>query len=411
MKESSPWKHKIKESTSPFTPGQPVPVDLFVGRVDQIKEIQEYIRYSANGKQENFFLSGERGIGKSSLAIFLKHLASQQNNFITLHVYLGGVTSLEGLVRKIFDELLKQTNNEKWFEKIKNLFGNYISHIDLFNVSVSFTPPEDKLKGLVNNFPEALNSIIQKIKDDKKGIFIILDDINGISKTDDFANWYKSFVDTIATHYNSFPVFIMLIGLPEIKDSLSNHQPSLMRIFRPIDIERISNQEVEDFFKRAFQKINIEIEEEALKFMVKLSDGLPVVMQEIGDAVFLTDTDNVISMSDAKKGIEIAANIIGKQYLDPIIYRDTKSESYISILRKLGDHLNILESSFKKSDIVEQLDDNEKKVFNNFIRRMCDLNVIVYEKQKERGSYKFTNELYPIYIYLESREYKKKKNY
>ncbi len=40
---------------SPFTPGSPVPVELFVGRVDQIKEILKYVNQSASGRQENVF--------------------------------------------------------------------------------------------------------------------------------------------------------------------------------------------------------------------------------------------------------------------------------------------------------------------------------------------------------------------
>lgn len=31
---------------SPFTPGNPVPVDLFVGRIEKIKEILRYINQS-----------------------------------------------------------------------------------------------------------------------------------------------------------------------------------------------------------------------------------------------------------------------------------------------------------------------------------------------------------------------------
>ena len=49
---------------SPFTPGNPVPVELFVGRHDKIKEIIRYIKQTSSGKQENVFLVGDRGIGK-----------------------------------------------------------------------------------------------------------------------------------------------------------------------------------------------------------------------------------------------------------------------------------------------------------------------------------------------------------
>ena len=54
-------KYFMKEN-SPFTPGNPVPVELFVGRVEQIKEILKYARQSTRGRLENIFLVGENGI-------------------------------------------------------------------------------------------------------------------------------------------------------------------------------------------------------------------------------------------------------------------------------------------------------------------------------------------------------------
>ncbi|MEA1944750.1 MAG: BREX system ATP-binding domain-containing protein [Euryarchaeota archaeon] len=91
----------MKEN-SPFTPGNPAPVELFVGRVEQIEEILRYVRQTASGRQENVFLAGERGIGKSSLAAFLRYLVNREN-FLAIHVFLGGVTDLEELVRRIFE--------------------------------------------------------------------------------------------------------------------------------------------------------------------------------------------------------------------------------------------------------------------------------------------------------------------
>ena len=43
------------KENSPFTPGSPVPVELFVGRLDQIKEIIRYVGQIPYGKQENAF--------------------------------------------------------------------------------------------------------------------------------------------------------------------------------------------------------------------------------------------------------------------------------------------------------------------------------------------------------------------
>jgi hypothetical protein len=38
------------KENSPFTPGSPVPVELFVGRSEQIKELIRYIGQTSPGK-------------------------------------------------------------------------------------------------------------------------------------------------------------------------------------------------------------------------------------------------------------------------------------------------------------------------------------------------------------------------
>ena len=51
---------------SPFTPGVPVPLEIFVGRAQEISQFVDGIKRSiALGRTERFFIIGERGIGKS----------------------------------------------------------------------------------------------------------------------------------------------------------------------------------------------------------------------------------------------------------------------------------------------------------------------------------------------------------
>jgi len=397
----------MNEKVSPFTPGNPAPVELFVGRVEQIEEILRYVGQTTSGRQENVFLAGERGIGKSSLAAFLHHLVSKED-FLTIHVFSGGVTTLDELVRRIFEQILKEVDMQKTLsDKLSGFFKKYVKQVDLFGISMSFNPPDKDLEDLVRNFPEALNNIIKEIEPEKKGIFIALDDINGISKTPEFADWYKSFVDNVAIHYPRFPVFIMPIGLPEIRDSLSKHQPSLMRVFRVVDVDELSDKEVEEFFEKSFRRASIEVEPEAMRIMVRSSSGLPILMHEIGDAVFWWDEDGVIDNTyDVVNGIIVAADSIGKKYLDPTVYRAIRSERYRSILRKLGGTEEII-TSFRKREIEAELNEEERKVFHNFLRKMREQGIIVLDIESGRGYYKFVNLLYAVYIYMESQRHDK----
>ncbi len=388
-----------KES-SPFTPGSPVPVELFVGRSKQINTILRYVEQTKSGKQENVFLSGERGIGKSSLETFLRYMAVTKMNAIGVHVFLGGVSSLEEAVRRILDQILKETRGQEWFEDIKQFFGTHIREVGLFGVSVSFVPPEQDLRELVRSFSEVLDNLLQKIDGKKAGLFIALDDINGLADKEEFANWYKSFVDEVATHYEKFPVFIMLTGLPEKRDALATNQPSLMRIFRVTEIEKLSDEEVEHFLSVAFEKVDMKVEPDAMALLVTYSSGLPILMHEIGDATFWADTDGVIDADDAMTGVLAAAEEVGKKYLDPKVYRAIRSKNYRSILRKLG--AGEISREFVKKEVGSRLNEREKKVFHNFLKRMKDLGVIESDLEKGTGAYRFVNEIYPIYIWMES---------
>jgi len=386
-----------EKPNSPFTPGEPVPVELFVGRQAQIEEVFRYARQASSGRVESVFLCAERGMGKSSLAQFLRELCSKELNMLGIHVFLGGVTVLDELVRRVFDQLLKHSCTQSWFSKLQALFGGFIRQVGLFNISVTFAPPDDKLQQLVRSFPDALAEVVKKLEEDKSGLLIILDDLNGLADQPEFANWYKSVVDYVATHRIRLPLLMVLCGLPERRDSLSRLQPSLMRIFRVAEIERLTDEEVSDFFSKAFQGVGLKVAADAMKLMVTYSSGLPVLMQEIGDATYWANKDNVIDKRDSVEGISAAARNVGEKYLDPRVYRAMRSQRYRGILDKLVDTPR---QTFHRNAVEQRLSEEEKRVFHNFLRKMRDLGVIEPDSDRGRGAYRFVNRIYPLYMYL-----------
>jgi len=80
---------------SPFTPGQPVRLEFFIGRLSEIRHLEQMVRAAASGRLQVAFVTGERGIGKSSLASFVRFLAERDHRAVGLHTFLGGVSSVE----------------------------------------------------------------------------------------------------------------------------------------------------------------------------------------------------------------------------------------------------------------------------------------------------------------------------
>ena len=389
------------KEASPFTPGTPVPPELFVGRSHQIESLQRSAQQACSGRQENVFLAGDRGIGKSSLAHFLRELCAKRFGMIGVHAVLTEVDCLEEMTRRIFDQLLKAAHTQPWFDRIRGLFGKYVKDVGLFGVSVTFAPPERDLRSLVREFPAALNNVWRKMGDQKRGLLIVLDDINGLACKKVFADWYKSFVDHVATQGWETPVLMMLCGVPEVRDTLSDLQPSLMRIFHVVDIERLSDEDVADFFRQAFHRKNVAVDADAVRTMMHFSSGLPALMHEIGDAAYWLDTDGRIDRHDAVGGIASAAEEVGRKYLDPRVYRAIRSERYRAILGKVAS--SVRRGQFTKRQVEEKLNAQEKRVFGNFLRRMRDLGVIEPDPERGRGSYRFVNRIFPVYISMQSR--------
>lgn len=386
---------------SPFTPGQPVPVEFFVGRMAEIETLKQKVAGAAAGKLQVAFLVGERGVGKSSLASFINFVADRDSKLLGLHTFLGGVTTLEEMARRVFDRLLKDSVGKTWYKKIEGFFGKHIQKVGLFGVSVEFGAPTQDLRRMVNDFGPALRNLARQLAEDRQGILLVLDDINGLASSADFANWIKSFVDEIATSRDPLPLCLIFVGLDDRRQSLISLQPSLARIFDVVDLRPWTPEESLDFFRSAFRQVGIATDDAALDMLVRYAGGLPVLAHEIGDAAFKVDTDNRIDSQDALRGVFAAADVVGRKHLEPQVFQAIRSHRYRAILRKIATKPLAIE--FRRRDLLGRLAPEEAKVLDNFLTKMKHLGVIRSDRESGPGGYRFDNLLHYSYFWLEAQ--------
>lgn len=392
------------DKPSPFQPGEPVRPEKFEGRTSIIEEYKNYLMQVVNGNPQHFFITGKRGMGKTSLANFISNIAKNDYSLITAHIMNDGVHTIEELIIQIIERILNSIKSEKWSKKIFDYLKDSIETVGFGGLNIKFKPSKNELKNIKDNFAFYLIDLINNFKD-KDGVFIVIDDINGLSDTPDFANWYKSFADTMATSIDFVPIGIMLTGYPEKLEALYNHNPSFNRIFRHNEIGSLEKGDIKNFFIKNFNSVNIQIENSALQLMVHFSSGLPTMMQEIGDGVFWVRTSDMIDKEIALVGIIRAGEEIGIKYLKPALDTSIRSDKYLSIFDKLGDDFlnHITEDyTFRKKDFVSNLDQHEEKVFSDFLKKARDLRIIEFTGAKRSGHYKFTNNLYPLYFAIQS---------
>lgn len=394
----------MRSDTSPFTPGRPIPLEFFVGRIDEVERLHNLVKESTEGQFKIGFISGERGIGKSSLANFIRYYSEKENNVAGSHVFLGGVESINVAMQKTFEYFVRDSANTPWYQSVAEFFKEKIRTIDMFGVSIELAFDPDESTRLADTFIPTVGGLWRKLEKDKSGIVIIWDDINGLASSTDFANWLKSTVDTFAVSRQQIPLCILIVGLDERRDDLARHQPSLPRVFDDlVDIKPWTDDEAIKFYTRAFESVRVEIGSKELDTLVKFAGGFPVLAHEIGDAVWRMSQESLngerrIEESKVIDGIILAAEIIGKTLLEPQVYNAIQSERYRSILRKMLDEPKM---SFRRRDILGYLNADEVKVLDDFLRRMTDLGVIK-RQTGVRGGYVFANLLHTLYFRMEA---------
>ena len=385
----------MNPESSPFRPGQPAPIEFFVGRRAEIERIRGMVRASTRGRVGIGFVSGERGIGKSSLARFVRHLVEQNDGAVGCHVFLGGVQDLGQMLRRTFERLLNESTDKPWHQKLRDFFGDRVRKVGLFGVTLELNLQERDLATLKHGFVSSVRRLLENLAEHKRSLFLILDDINGLAGSNEFANWLKSTVDEIATSDAETRLSILVVGLEARRQELVERQPLLARVLDPIDIAPWSDDEVLDFYHDAFREGNAEISEASVRMLALYTGGLPVLAHELGDAVWRTARSPRIDRSEVVDGIVAAAGVVGRKLLEPGIFRAITSERYRSLFRKMMDDPH--QMRFRRARLRSRLTEQERGVLDNFLRRMKTLGAIEADPEVQ-GGYRFPNRLYGLYF-------------
>lgn len=389
----------MNPESSPFRPGQPVPTEFFVGRTAEIERLRGMVRGSAEGRFRICFVSGERGIGKSSLAAFVRRLVERDDDAVGCHVFLGGVQDLGEMLRRSFDRLLKESIDRPWHKQVTSFFGDRVRQVGLFGVTLELDLSDTDILAIRHDFVPSIRRLLGELEEHKKSLFLILDDINGLARSDDFANWLKSSVDEIATSTQPTNLCILVVGLEERRRELVARQPSLARVFDLIDIAPWSDEEVLEFYRNSFQSANALVSDDDLDVLVRFTGGLPVFAHEVGDAVWRAAETCQIRHGDVVNGVAAAAEVIGRKLLEPRIFQAVRSERYRSILRRIAE---VPRTSFTRAELLERLPAKERRVVDNFLRRMKKLGALDSDPEIH-GGYRFPNRLHALYFYTEAQ--------
>jgi len=302
---------------------------------------------------KHVLISGSRGVGKSSLAFQIKNLYmgnhilaercginTKLNEYLTCFYTCGKGTTLFTLASDLLIRLEHKCHRIK--DKIKSQQEKFEEslHLEVIKANIQNEIMKDSPASITTQFINGLDNIYTSLLDftDLKGIVIIIDELDKLSKSVEFGHFFKmvhEYLDQDGLSHTNF----ILVGQKGIFNRLKQQDPSTERILKHVALKELNDDEARHILNYASSKKSeapFTIEPDAKHSILEISAGHPLIIQLLGDAAFSSMEDLTrMTQKDVLKGIST------------VLKSDTYERYHPILVSYLQEHDNISDISSK----------------------------------------------------------------
>ena len=384
----------------PFCPN--VPLDdpsLFEGRTEEIKEIINALYQTYRLHPQYLMITGDRGIGKSSLLYQTKLLATGNNkladkfglsigklnfDFVTIWHDSDHDQTLNDVVEGLLEELKG---------RIESIIENFTFDIDLGGI-LKISKKEEKshtISNLVKVFCKHIKKASDKIAEEKKdGIIIFIDEMDRLPQDCGIASFMKLVVERI-NREGIKNVGFVCAGITGVVQKLEVEHESILRTFREIPIARLDEPQSTDILKVGFETVSIGYNAEIFNMVFKVANGFPEPVHLLGSEMLNVDKDDYLDKDDFNKALKKVVTMIRKNELGSLLEKAGFGK-YQKILKAMADYIDSNVPLEHISNVIG-LKQNE---YSANIGKLIERNII---HRVDKGVYCFTEPLLKEYIH------------
>jgi AAA+ ATPase superfamily predicted ATPase len=402
---------------NPFKPNSPAPTAMFAGRYDEILALENGLFQTKNSQPSNFMITGDRGIGKSSLLFYLNHVSNGSVpspeyggfDFVSINISVSDKLDTVTLIKLI------ERNISRELGKIETVRGflkdtwSFVQRLRVLDSGISATEQDSEvelqLDELAYSLAETCKRVINPERGEKKkdGILFLFDECDNATSALRIGYFFKTITEALQRHGCENIMFI-IAGLPDTAEKLSKSHESSVRVFTHMKIKELGGDDRKYVVNKGLEeanKINSEklaIAPSALELISTLSEGYPHFIQQFSYCAFEHNTDGEISDDDVldaafKPGGAIDA--IGSRYYASAFYDRIKSDEYRQVLTIMAQKMN---AWITKAEIRAKFTGDETTL-SNALQALTTRKIILKNSAKV-GEYRLQQRGFAIWIRL-----------
>lgn len=405
---------------NPFRPNSPVSPGMFVGRLPQLEALEDALLQTRAGRPKGFMLTGERGIGKTSLLQYFKWVAQghigigngDKVNFLVVQVDLDSSSTDLGLINRVQLGLSRELSKTEPARSFLAKGWEFLSRIEAYGVALRGNERRLDPESLHDEFAHSLAVTTSRIVEADAssifgakydGVILLIDEADNAPKSLRLGAFLKLLMERVQRH-GCERLMVGLAGMPTLREVLREGHPSSLRLFDELQLDILSRDESSRVIDRALAEANKQnaeqtvIEEPARAHLISLSEGYPHFIQQFGYSAFAADQDLVIDGEDVFKGsfgTNGAMERIGDRYYRDDFYNKIQKDSYRQVLRIMADHEN---RWISKADIRARFR-GKTTTLDNAVHALRDRKIIL-PKEGERGTYRLQHRGFALWIKL-----------
>jgi cold shock CspA family protein len=387
----------LKLKPNPFTPQQPATdPNKFAGRDTAIHNAIDCLF-----NHKNLLITGERGIGKSSLAFQLSYLAGGEKSLIErLKIDTDGYEfeylcpshrcipghNLINIIESLVISAAKELGIELSYDKIITELGVNLKFIKASHKIEEENKPSTEL---ITFFVDSIERIYSKAGNRFNGILFLIDEIDCLEQKDNLAAFLKAAIETL--HFRNYTnISFLLAGVTgTLTDMLLQHK-SFSRLFENLELRKMSESELAEIISRCLESTSVSMEPTVKDETIKLSDRFPEPIHLLGYHSFRLDTDQNIDRKDFERAQNFIIRELKRQEFDNsyAIVRDGPSNE---LLRNIA---YLKENSFTVEQLSKETGKPESQV-SGIIGDLVRKEILLRSKPKY---FRLKDPLFKVYL-------------